>query len=163
LQPFVQLVVRHRQRRQEANDVSKRAGRNEDDAPRPRQPDDLVALVLRGLTRRTVGHELDADHRTSSPYLADERRSAFPFTGARLDSRADGIAPGHELTALEEVEHSVSCRARNWISTVSATKTTLSWCIHQLGPPDDRGERHSRSKRLGGHEQIWLQAFVLAG
>src|SRR5205085_5221956 len=85
-EPFVELVVGDRQRRQESNDVAEGAGGNQDDAALGREPDDLVRFVLGGFARGSIRDQLDANHGAAAADVADEQGRGGPFARPRLRS-----------------------------------------------------------------------------
>src|SRR5215831_14389177 len=78
-EPFVEFLVRDRQRSEEADDVAEGTGGNQDDAARCRQLDDFVGLMLRWLACLPGGHEFDADHSAPSPDIPNQGTRLLPL------------------------------------------------------------------------------------
>src|SRR5262249_41312673 len=105
VEPFVELVVGDRERRQEPDHVAEGSRRDQDHAARAGEAGEPVGFVLGGLARLTIADELDADHRAAPADVADEGTGLPPLLRIGLDARADRLASPEEVSGLEQIEH----------------------------------------------------------
>ena len=164
VQPLVQQVVADHQRRQEAQHVAERAGRQRD------QP---LAVAGRGDRPRSApGPASWPPGSTSSTASIAPRPRTSPIDVVlrRPERRSRGImidsirraAPAQVLGA-HRLDRAERGGAGDRVAAVGAAEAAGVHRVHDLGAAGDPGQRQAAGDALGGGDQVGHDALVLAG
>src|SRR6202040_392844 len=108
-------------------------------------------------------HQFNGLHSAQAANIADDGPALLPFASAFLELTSQFVGSRQQVFMLEDVEHGQSGGAGQRIACECAAQTTGARSIHDFCAARDAGQRQSTSERLGGYENIRLDAVILAG
>jgi hypothetical protein len=159
----VKLLVRDGQRHQRPYDVVVRAGAKQDEALLSRDGEHACRLLVGGLFRCAVAHQLHSRHGAHDADVADDVVVGFPALHSLLEDRADAHGAFGQLLVAHDVHHGHPRGARDGIAAVGAAEAAGVGSIHHVGSPDDPGKRETGGQALGDSHEVGLHARVLDG
>jgi hypothetical protein len=106
-------------------------------------------------------NELDRQHRSEAPHVADGVPALLPGNHASSDRLADRGRALVQALLLEDVQHGHCSCLRDGVADVGAADRRVAGRIHDLGLADHTGERQTGCDRLRDGDQIGLDSVVL--